>query len=359
MPCTIPATGDPCGRRPPDSVGPMRSPRRPSLRRAAPAVVVLSLLAAACGDDAAEEGSAATTIAGSGTTDSGETAGSSGSGDAAAECSRADVYDRTVDTSAELGEPAAPEVPDKPEVEIPDGDVTELEVTDLVEGEGDEAVVGDTVVVHYVGVRSEDGTEFDNSYDRGSTFPVTLGAGMVIQGWDEGLVGAKAGARRQLDIPAELAYGDTPQGDVIQPGDALSFVVDVVAVIAATDPTDEPAVEVAGSGNCDELFVTDLVEGDGAELQLGESAYVHLIAYRGDTGEQVASSWETGQPQGITFVEDGALPGLIDGMVGMKVGGRRQMAIPAVDAFGSVGNEGLGIPADVDLVLVIDLIAAF
>ena len=58
---------------------------------------------------------------------------------------------------------------------------------------------------------SEDGTEFDNSYDRGQPFPVVLGTGSVIPGWDEGLVGAQAGARIQLDIPAELAYGDSRQ----------------------------------------------------------------------------------------------------------------------------------------------------
>jgi peptidylprolyl isomerase len=122
------------------------------------------------------------------------------------------------------------ETPEKPEVEIPDELPTELQITTLIEGEGPQAAVGDTVTVHYVGVRSEDGTEFDNSYDRGSPFPVVLGAGGVIQGWEEGLVDVQAGERRQLDIPAELAYGDAGSGSIIQPGDALTFVVDVLAV---------------------------------------------------------------------------------------------------------------------------------
>lgn len=125
------------------------------------------------------------------------------------------------------------ETPDKPVVEIPEAIPTELVVTTLVEGEGPAAQVGDTVEVHYVGVLSADGTEFDNSYDRGATFPVTLGAGGVIAGWDEGLVGAKAGERRQLDIPAELAYGDTGSGGAIPPGAALTFVIDVLAVTPA------------------------------------------------------------------------------------------------------------------------------
>ena len=125
------------------------------------------------------------------------------------------------------------ETPDKPEVEIPAEVPTELQVTTLVEGEGPEAAAGDTVTVHYVGVRSEDGTEFDNSYDRGSPFPVVLGRGSVIQGWDEGLIGVQAGERVQLDIPADMAYGDAGSGAIIQPGDALTFVVDVLAVTPA------------------------------------------------------------------------------------------------------------------------------
>ena len=119
-------------------------------------------------------------------------------------------------------------------------------VTDLVEGTGPAAKAGDVVLVNYVGVRSADGTEFDNSYDRGEPFSVTLGAGMVIQGWDDGLVGIKQGGRRQLDIPADLAYGDNPQGGVIQPGDALTFVVDAVALVSLPDASQAPAVTVTG-----------------------------------------------------------------------------------------------------------------
>ena len=122
-------------------------------------------------------------------------------------------------------------VPPKPDVELPDEEPTELVVTDLVVGEGVAAAAGDTVLVHYVGVLSSDGTEFDNSYDRGQPFPVTLGQGLVIEGWDQGLIGVQAGGQRQLDIPADLAYGDTGSGEIIGPGDAITFVVDVLDVI--------------------------------------------------------------------------------------------------------------------------------
>ena len=145
--------------------------------------------------------------------------------------------EETADTVAPAATPTTTidyETPDKPEVAIPDSIPTELQVTTLIEGAGPEAAAGDTVVVHYVGVLSSDGTEFDNSYDRGSPFPVVLGQGRVIQGWDQGLIGVQTGQRVQLDIPAELAYGDRGSGAIIQPGDALTFVVDVLDVIAAS-----------------------------------------------------------------------------------------------------------------------------
>ena len=310
--------------------------------RLAPLALAAVLLVAACGEslqdsEAADTASATATDATADGATATTGAESAGSDDTAA---------GSADTSN-----------GKPEVQIPDTLPTELVITDLVEGTGDAAVVGDTVVVNYVGVRSEDGTEFDNSYDRGAPFPVTLGANSVIAGWEEGLIGAKQGGRRQLDIPADLAYGDSPPGGDIQPGDALTFVIEVVGIIPATDPADAPTIEVDGAENRDDLLIDDLVEGDGKEIELGDQAYIHLVAFSGDTGEQVASSWETGGPQPITYEETGSLPGIIEGMSGMKVGGRRQMVIPFEDAFGVEGNLDLGVPGSTDLVLVIDLIA--
>lgn len=126
----------------------------------------------------------------------------------------------------------ADETTGKPSVLVPLDAPTELVITDIEEGTGEAAENGDVVEVNYVGVRSADGVEFDNSYDRGATFPVTLGSGGVIAGWDQGLVGVKEGGVRQLDIPADLAYGDADRG-VIRPGDALSFVVEVVSITPA------------------------------------------------------------------------------------------------------------------------------
>ena len=119
----------------------------------------------------------------------------------------------------------------KPEIDFPDFDPpTDLVVTDLTEGDGAEATVGATVLVHYVGVAHSTGEEFDASYTRGDALSFRLGAGQVISGWDQGITGMKVGGRRQLVIPPDLAYGERGAGAAIAPGETLIFVVDLLDV---------------------------------------------------------------------------------------------------------------------------------
>jgi peptidylprolyl isomerase len=232
-----------------------------------------------------------------------------------------------------------------------------LEITDTQLGTGAEATPGKNVSVHYTG-RLTDGSKFDSSLDRGRPFTFKLGAGMVIQGWDDGLVGIKQGGRRQLDIPADLAYGDNPQGGVIQPGDALTFVVDAVALVSLPDASQAPTVTVTGGPNVDQVATVDLIVGEGAELASGQQVYIHLLAFRADSGEQLDSTWTSGSPLDFVFDSGEMMPGIETGMAGMKVGGRRQITVPFAEGFGPGGNPGLGLPPSVDLVLVIDLLAA-
>jgi peptidylprolyl isomerase len=109
---------------------------------------------------------------------------------------------------------------------------TALQVKDLIVGTGPEAKVGDTLTVNYVGVLFASGTEFDSSWKRHGRFTFTLGAGHVIAGWDQGIGGMKVGGRRELVVPASLAYGAQGFATVppIPPNAALVFVVDLIAV---------------------------------------------------------------------------------------------------------------------------------
>lgn len=248
--------------------------------------------------------------------------------------------------------------PLEPDVELPDQLPTELVVTDLEDGSGAQAAVGDTLFVNYVGVLTKDGTRFDGNFG-GTPFAVTLGQRSVIQGWEDGLVGMKVGGRRQLDIPADLAYGDSGAGDVIKPGDAISFVVDAVALVPATNASDKPSTTVAGRPNIAQVATEDLVQGDGAVAESGMTVAIHLVAFRADTGEELTSTWENGQVVSFPLEEGGTLPGLLSGIDGMKVGGRRQITVPFAEAWGEAGQQGIGLPATTDVVIIVDLLAAF
>ena len=134
--------------------------------------------------------------------------------------------------------------------------VSELISTDVVIGTGDPAVVGDTLAVHYVGTLLDGGKVFDSNQDPDVPFSFVLGAGGVIPGWDQGLLGVQAGGTRQLDIPAQLAYADQGSPPDIPPGAALRFVIDVVSVTPAVVPVPAPTPcpEADGSSTRETAF---------------------------------------------------------------------------------------------------------
>ena len=120
---------------------------------------------------------------------------------------------------------------DKPALK---SNVTDLEKIDTVVGKGKEAFPGINAVVHYTGwlynpAKPEGhGSKFDSSVDRGEPFEFPLGAGRVIRGWDEGVVGMKVGGKRTLIIPSHMGYGARGAGGVIPPNATLIFDVELV-----------------------------------------------------------------------------------------------------------------------------------
>lgn len=116
----------------------------------------------------------------------------------------------------------------KPKIIKPSGQPpTGLTVVDVVKGTGAPAKAGDNLTVDYAGDSWSTGKEFDSSWKRKQPFPVTLGQGSVIQGWDQGLVGMKQGGRRLLVIPPNLGYGAQGSGTSIKPNETLIFVIDM------------------------------------------------------------------------------------------------------------------------------------
>jgi peptidylprolyl isomerase len=171
------------------------SPRRPILA----GLAVLALALAGCGSDDNKSSSDSASASTSGTQQSTAPANTNGQ-----------------------------DLTKKPTIKTPGGKPpTDLVVKDLVKGTGRTAVPGANATVDYVGVLYKNGKQFDASWDRGQPFTFNLGAGMVIPGWDRGVVGMKVGGRRELIIPADQAYGAQSPSPDIPANSALIFGIDL------------------------------------------------------------------------------------------------------------------------------------
>jgi peptidylprolyl isomerase len=134
-------------------------------------------------------------------------------------------------SNAAVKTPTSGPLSTEPKVTPPSGPPpTKLETKNLIVGTGPEAKAGDKVTVNYVGVLYKNGKEFNASWETKEPFDFTLGEGQVIKGWDQGIPGMKVGGRRELIIPAELAYGKAGSPPKIPANEALVFVVDLLAV---------------------------------------------------------------------------------------------------------------------------------
>jgi peptidylprolyl isomerase len=181
---------------------------------------------AACGDDSSsssETAAAPTETATEAPTEAPTEAATEAPTDAAGAIKQGDAG---VKVSGKLGA--------EPKITVPKGGTapTGLMIKDIKKGTGPKATAGQSVDMQYSGVLFQDGTKFDASWDRGGQpFTFTLGAGMVIPGWDQGIAGMQKGGRRLLIIPPELGYGAQGSGP-IPPNAPLVFVVDLDAIKA-------------------------------------------------------------------------------------------------------------------------------
>lgn len=229
-----------------------------------------------------------------------------------------------------------------------------LQYIEIEEGTGSAPQAGDLVAVHYVGTL-EDGTEFDNSHNRGEPFQFALGRGMVIPGWDEGIALMKEGGKAKLIIPPELAYGERGAGGVIPPNATLTFEVELVSIQAGapTAPTevDESDYVTTETG----LKYYDLEVGGGPTPEAGQGVAVHYTGWLED-GTKFDSSLDRGQS--FVFVLGGGqvIAGWDEGVASMKVGGKRQLVIPPDLGYGERGAGGV-IPPNATLIFEVELLA--
>ncbi len=231
---------------------------------------------------------------------------------------------------------AATSPPAAPSSDAPKGEVATdsgLQYTDVVVGADETPQTGDFVKVHYTGTLV-DGTKFDSSVDRGEPFVFQLGVGNVIPGWDEGVGSMKVGGKRRLIIPPDLAYGSQGVGNVIPPNATLIFEVELLEV---------PRVKIE-----------DRVVGSGAAPKRGDTLVVHYTGTL-DDGTKFDSSVDRGEPFTFQIGAGQVIPGWEQGIITMKVGGKRRLTIPPDLAYGSRGAGGV-IPPNATLIFEVELL---
>ncbi|MFJ6796254.1 FKBP-type peptidyl-prolyl cis-trans isomerase [Streptomyces sp. NPDC091268] len=252
----------------------------------------------------------------------------------------------------------------------------ELKVETISEGNGPVLKKGDIAQVNYSGQVWDGKEPFDASFGKGKPFDVTIGAGQVIKGWDQGLEGKKVGSRLELVIPPDLGYGAQGSGDKIKPNATLVFVVDIVkgtSVPASAkgkevpqDDKDLPkvgtntdgkeiSVAVPKDATPPAKLVSDYVlESDGAVVKDTDSV---VVKFNGKTwkDDKTFESTYTSDTTVTWPMDQLSVKGLKEGLVGKKVGSRILLVIPPDQGFGD--KEQGTIPANSTLVFGLDILA--
>ncbi len=230
-----------------------------------------------------------------------------------------------------------------------------LEYIELQVGAGPMPQKGDKVSVHYTG-KLENGRVFDSSRDRGQPIEFPLGTGRVIPGWDEGIGLMHEGGKARLIIPPHLGYGARGAGGVIPPNATLIFEVELVKVdsqvLTQPTPVEQDAYTTTKSG----LKYVDLVEGNGRSPRKKQTVAVHYTGWLTD-GTKFDSSHDRGQPFQFVLGTGKVISGWDEGVATMKIGGKRQLLIPAHLGYGARGAGGV-IPPNATLIFEVELIAA-
>lgn len=212
-----------------------------------------------------------------------------------------------------------------------------LKIEDQKVGKGPAAKAGDVMTMSYRGTLLN-GKVFDETGKK-APFTFKLGAGQVIKGWDQGMVGIKVGGKRKLTIPASLAYGDRAIGDI----PANSTLVFMVEALRIDDPDAKPAVEIK-----------DLKVGSGPAAGAKDSVTMH---YRGTfiNGVEFDKSYGR-EPFTLTLGQGSVIPGFEQGIMGMKKGGKRKVTIPYQLAYGENGRPPV-IPRMATLVFELEMLS--
>ncbi|MEP6666450.1 MAG: FKBP-type peptidyl-prolyl cis-trans isomerase [Nocardioidaceae bacterium] len=253
---------------------------------------------------------------------------------------------------------------------------THGQIIDKGPGTGDAIKSDSLVTIDYAGVNASDGTEFDNSYDGSAA---TFSLNQVIKGFGLGLAGAHAGDRVLIAVASKDAYDPTGNGSAIRKGDSVIFVADVHKVAnplaeATGKPMDAPATvptltydkdkhpekftaSTDTPKTVDKLGVYPIIKGNGPEVKTGQTITAEYVAQIYPDGKVFDESWSSDQPLQFPIGSGGVIQAWDEGLVGQTVGSRVVLVVPSDLGYGKQGSPP-DIPADTDLIFVIDLLQA-
>ncbi len=204
----------------------------------------------------------------------------------------------------------------------------ELKIETTKQGSGRAAADGDVVIVLYTG-SLKDGKVFDsNDKPDKDPLPVLLGAGSVIKGWEQGLVGAKKGAELKLSIPSELGYGERGQVSMGDPNGGIPPYADLFFDVKILD-----VIKKDEEGVYDK---EDVKVGTGPGVKVGDRIQVHYVGTFMN-GKKFDSSRDKGAPFEFVAGKGAVIRGWDAGIIGMKAGGIRKLHIPPAIGFGAAG----------------------
>lgn len=227
-----------------------------------------------------------------------------------------------------------------------------LQYYDIAEGSGDSPESGDIVSVDY-SMWLQDGSTFIDS-TQGQPTEFILGSEQVFAGWNEGLLTMQEGGQRQLVIPPDLALGEEGFGDFIPPNSSIILEVTLLSFRQTPKPTETDAAdfEITDTG----LQYFDIVEGDGATPEAGDSVEMEFAIWLQDGNSYVASSEDQGGSFSFPVGAGQVFPGWEEGVLTMAEGGTRQLIIPSELGLGEQGVSGL-VPPNATLVMEMTLVS--
>ncbi|MEU5158092.1 FKBP-type peptidyl-prolyl cis-trans isomerase [Streptomyces sp. NPDC020875] len=251
----------------------------------------------------------------------------------------------------------------------------ELKIEVISAGTGATLKKGDHAQVNYYGQEWDESEPFDTSFGKGQLFPVNIGGGGVIEGWQKALDGQKIGSRLEVSIPPNLAYGDTARGE-IKANATLVFVMDIVkgtSIPAAAKGVEVPQRDAAlpkvgvntdgkapsvtfpkGGAAPKKLVSEYVIEGTGPAVTDKDDIVVKYDAFLWDGGQKFGGTYGNDMTETLSLANL-QVKGLKDGPVGKKIGSRVLLVLPPDQAFGD--QEQQGIPKNSTLVFVMDILA--